>query len=149
MRALHASSCLLQMPVLLAVAAMGMAMCGCSGSKPKTVPVAGQVYVGDRPAAHAIVTFHPVGAGADAVKPVGHVDEQGHFRLTTFKEGDGAPPGEYKVTIAAYQSIEQKHGDDLIVNLLPDKYAKPETSNLTATVKKGSNEIEPFKLEPR
>jgi hypothetical protein len=128
----------------VAATVISMAMCGCTGSKTKAVPVSGTVLLGDQPAANAVVIFHPVNGAADAPRPTARTDEKGHFTLTTTKTGDGAPPGEYRVTIAAYQAIE-----DNIVNLLPAKYAKPETSELKATIEKGTKEIPAFRLELR
>jgi hypothetical protein len=147
MRALRTPYRLLRALGLLA-AVMGLAMCGCSGSK-KAAPVSGRVFVGESPAAHAVVVFHPVNAKPDAPRPTAVTDDQGRFTLTTLKEGDGAPPGEYTVTVAAYQSIESPNGDSIVVNLLPVRYAKPETSDLKATVSKGKAEVGPLNLEPR
>ncbi len=142
------TSCRLFRTTGLMAAVLGLGVCGCSGAK-KAGPVAGQVLVGDQPAAHAVVVFHPVNAKPDAPRPTALTDAQGHFKLTTLKEGDGAPPGEYTVTVAAYQSVEYPSGDSQVVNLLPARYAKPETSDLKATVTKGKAEVGPLKLEPR
>ncbi len=149
MRALRTSSCLKRTPILLAAAVMCMAMCACGQSRPRTEQASGQVLVNERPIANAVVIFHPVNANADAVRPTGRTDEQGRFKLSTNKDGDGAPAGEYKVTITAYQSIENRNEDSRIVNYLPARYGQPETSNLTVTIGKGKNEIEPFRLDAR
>lgn len=151
MRALRRSSCLLRTHNLIAVAAAcwTMTLCSCGASRSKAVPVAGQVLIGEQPISNAVVIFHPINGKEDVVRPTGRTDEQGRFKLTTTKDGDGAPPGEYKVTITAYQSTEQPGTDSVIRNHLPDRYAKIETSNLTATVAAGKTEMQPFKLEGR
>ena len=106
----------------------------------------GQVFLDDKPAANAIITFHPVGATTGAVHPTGHVDEQGTFRLTTFVDGDGAPAGDYQVTVVSFSPVDVPGHPRKVVNSVPDKYSKVETSNLTATVNRSSGTLEPFKL---
>src|SRR5205809_8008933 len=84
----------------LACLAAGLCCPACGKRGPEVYPVSGHVLVGDRPAAKAIVTFHPVAPqGPDKVLPTAHVDEHGRFKLTTFTDGDGAPPGEYQATV--------------------------------------------------
>jgi hypothetical protein len=126
-------------------------VCGCSGNTaPVVAPVHGQVLYNGRPIPNAQVTFHPVGeTGRAAVRPVGKVDEQGRFSLTSFHEGDGAPPGEYRVTVVWYLARPVQAGSDETVsaNYLPAKYAIADTSQLTATVTSGANELKPFDLK--
>jgi len=124
-------------------------VCGCGGSKIKTAPVTGQVFLGDKPAANATVTFHPVGGAANAVRPTGHVDGDGTFHLTTYAADDGAPVGDYRVTIVLFNNIDTPGQPRKVVNELPQRYSKPETSDLTATVSPRGTQLEPFKLASR
>ena len=80
----------------IAVALLALAVSSCAK---KVYPVHGQLFVDDRPAAGAIIELNPVGATRDAARPFGHVDAAGAFTLSTFASNDGAPPGEYTVTI--------------------------------------------------
>jgi hypothetical protein len=123
--------------------------CAKSGRKP-VYAVQGQVLVKGRPAAQAQVTFHPVGdGGPDAVRPVGHVDAQGRFRLTTYAEGDGAPEGEYRVTVQWFLATRTRGSDEYqSVNYLPARYARAETSGLRATVTRGENNLPTIELKP-
>ncbi|HXG13311.1 MAG TPA: hypothetical protein VNK04_26375 [Gemmataceae bacterium] len=69
---------------------------GC-GSRDRPVPVRGKVTVDGAPIAGAGVVFHPKdGNGRPAS---GETRADGTYHLTTFTEGDGALPGEYRVTI--------------------------------------------------
>jgi hypothetical protein len=124
---------------------------GCSKSAADGVyPVSGTVRYNGRPVANAQVTFHPVNeANRKAVRPVGKVDDQGRFALTSFKDGDGAPAGEYKVTVVWYLARPARAGSDETVsaNYLPQKYASVETSQLSVTVTPGTNELRPFELK--
>jgi len=135
----------------LAAVAILIGIAGCGGEPANGVyPVRGQVLYRGRPVANAQITFHPVSAtGKDGVRPVGRVDEQGQFTLTTFKRGDGAPPGEYRVTVIWYLATPTRPGSDDTqpVNYLPAKYADAETSQLTATVIAGNNDLQPFALK--
>ena len=112
--------------------------------------VHGHITFNGRPTAHAQVTFHPVNASArGGVRPVGTVDEQGNFTLTSLTQGDGVPPGDYRVTVVWYLARLARPGSDETVsaNYLPTKYASVETSDLAVTVKPGETELKPFNLK--
>lgn len=117
---------------------------GCGQKGPVLYPVTGKVTGADgKPLEHATVVFHPVGAtDPDAVKPHAKVGPDGAFTLTTHTAGDGAPAGEYRVTVQ--QWLSSGKGDEPPVNRLPEKYAKPDQSGLTATVNAGPTELTPF-----
>jgi hypothetical protein len=130
--------------------AVVLGLSGCGDPSPTVSPVRGQVLYNGRPVPHAQVTFHPVGeSSCGVVRPVGKVDDQGRFTLTSFKDGDGAPPGEYRVTVVWYLARPTRPGSDETVsaNYLPAKYATADTSQLTATVTAGGNELRPFELK--
>jgi hypothetical protein len=128
-----------------------LALAGCSrDSAPAVFPVHGQVRVDGKPAAHAQVTFHPVGdARPDAVHPSGNTDEQGNFSLTTHTAGDGAAEGEYQVSVIWFLAGKPTgKGDETTSrNYLPDRYANAQTSHLQATVTRGDNALPPFDLK--
>src|SRR5262245_4488708 len=76
---------------------------GCGSGKPQTVPAGGKVlFHKATPAAGALVVFHPADPAAEkriGGKPFAKVKDDGTFALTTYAEGDGAPEGEYGVTV--------------------------------------------------
>ena len=112
----------------------------------------GTVNHNGSPVAEASVTFHPDSSG-DARVAGGSTDAQGKFIVTTLKPGDGLYPGTYKVTVVKYEEYGPEapptKGDDgevipggrAVKNVLPGKYAKAETSGLTATIEKKKNTI--------
>ena len=141
----------------LLVAALVVVLAGCSdakkdGNRPARVPVSGKVLHNGAPVAGANVTFVPQ-SGKDAASA--RTDSEGNFKLTTFEEGDGAVPGSYKVTVTKYEEQQAaaapqagEPGYDPTAkplpppkNLLPAKYAKPETTELSQTVAEGQSEI--------
>jgi hypothetical protein len=67
---------------------------GC-GSGP--IPVRGRVTLDGTPVSGAAVLFVPAGTSGRPAN--GRTDASGVFRLTTFKQEDGALPGDYKVVV--------------------------------------------------
>lgn len=140
--------------VALLLFAFGLSGCGDDG-RLETHPVEGQVVVNGTPAAGCVVTFVPLDpALKGVVMPAGTVGEDGSFKLTTYETGDGAPAGEYGVTLRweanKWPGRDADKGVDPIVTVRPDRlmeqYASPEKSGLRATVAEGENALEPFRL---
>ncbi len=74
---------------------------GCGG-KGGLVAVRGVVTLDGQPVEGASVTFSPE---EDSGKAAGGLtDSEGVFDLTTFSEGDGALPGDYRVTVTKTES---------------------------------------------
>jgi hypothetical protein len=80
----------------LALALVGTGT-GCGGD-PKPVKVQGKVTLDGQPVANALVVFLPVEEGGGR-QATGSTKADGSFQLETFKPGDGALPGQYKVTV--------------------------------------------------
>jgi len=90
----------LALRVALALAVVATA--ACVGRKfPKVYPVKGKILVNGAPAKECQISFHRASGGDPAfpVTPNGLTDENGEFQLTSFHANDGAPEGEYVVTI--------------------------------------------------
>lgn len=145
--------------VALAVAWMGLAS-GCSSEpvdsidKP-LVPATGKISYRGKPIPNARVTFHPMeslnagvappppaGAGSNSAPPAlvrtpfAVVKEDGTFELSTLKPGDGAPEGEYAVTVS-WTGEKPVVSDSDAPEKLPPKYQNPAFSGLKAVIKKG------------
>jgi hypothetical protein len=122
-------------------------------------PASGRVTYKGKPVPGALVALHRVGgptpskAGETAPpRPTGKTDAEGNFKLHTYVGDDGAPAGDYKVTVAYAGSAETRNlmAKDVSTSLgvtLPSKYADPEKTDLTATVKDGDNTIPAFDLK--
>jgi len=123
-------------------------LAGCSKSGDSLVPVSGRVMVDGKPAAGAAIVFHPANA-ANGTHPVAQVDANGDFQLTTIRSGDGAVPGEYRVTLTWYVSAPRRKGlegeESAVRNLIPDKYARSESTPISTTVRPEANEL--FRIE--
>jgi hypothetical protein len=145
---------LLRRALLVAAVAMGLASvsaCSKDDGRVKVYPVNGKVLVGGQPAARARVVFYPV---AEELKkpgmpiPDGTTDNEGNFKLRSYDPGDGAPEGDYKVSVIWLDVPEGAEENPLSAkDRLGGRYANPQKSNLTATVPKGGGEIPPFELQ--
>lgn len=129
-----------------------MLVVGCGDDRLKTYPVTGTVLYNGQPLAGVEIAFHAV----DPKKNVGYpphakTDKDGKFKLTSYLTDDGCPDGEFKVALAF--AVEVAGGDDggdqtkRLAFQVPVKYHKGETSGISVTIKAGTNELEPFKLE--
>jgi hypothetical protein len=81
------------LPAIIGVVAITVAA-GCN-AKSKPVKVSGTVTLDGKPIADVLVTFNSTTGGRPASA---RTDSAGKYELTTFNTGDGALPGEYKVT---------------------------------------------------
>jgi hypothetical protein len=79
-----------------------LALSGCNRSSLELAPVHGKVTIDNKPLFQGKVMFAPVAKGdhVNAGKPAwGNIQSDGTFRLTTYKNDDGAVVGEHWVTI--------------------------------------------------
>ena len=126
-----------------------IALAGCvdpdAGPSVRTYPVKGKVVLPDgKPLADGTVVFVP--SGAEGVQAAGKIGPDGGFALTTRKEGDGAAAGTYKVRIDGATALATPKGAKVKGAGL-GIFADEDSSGLTATLKAGSNDLEPFVLK--
>jgi hypothetical protein len=131
----------------LAVALLGLICSSCSKNEHLPVySVQGQVLVDGKPAEQAVVALHSL--DEDPIKhrisPTGVVDASGNFSLSTYAMGDGAPAGDYGVSIIWRKPTVRSDEDQ--PDLLPTHYRNAATSGIRVKVQQGSNQLEPFRL---
>jgi hypothetical protein len=115
---------------------------------PPRHPARGFVELDGSPLEGATVTFFTERAdrGNEPFSAVGMTDSVGRFVLKTFRPHDGAVAGTHIVMIEK-SSYDDKTGR--VVASLPRRYARQETSGLTAEVtEKGPNDFT-FRLESK
>jgi len=107
-----------------------------------THAVHGKVFFEGTPAANAQVVFHLISGQGKTFTRAGDalVEADGSFTLTTYSANDGAPVGEYAVTITNRDPPWDEQGKPG-PNRLPARYGRPQTSGLRAKVEEGSNEF--------
>jgi hypothetical protein len=138
---------------LTCLALVYFAGCSQSGvSKDTVYPASGKVLVRGTPAEGARITFYPVAEGASRpgmAIPSGDVDSSGVYHLQSYLPGDGAPAGEYRVTVSWPEPLPPGANPEQVSrkDRLAGKYADPTKSKLTAKVEKGDGEIPPFELQ--
>ncbi|HEY2826680.1 MAG TPA: hypothetical protein VGJ04_03690, partial [Pirellulales bacterium] len=82
------------------------------------------------------------------VVPTAQVKPDGTFDLSSYAANDGAPPGEYKVTVQWHKTVKPAGGDPTLgPNLLPPQYRRPDTSPLTVVIAAGPNQLNPIVLK--
>lgn len=132
----------------LVVLALALLCSACSSGRKPVHPVRGQILVDGKPAGSAQVLFHPAEGSDDDLRPTGQTDDEGYFHLTSYANGDGAPEGNYVVTVTWFRVF--KSGQEVVrYNALPQRYATPQNSQLRVTVAKGNNELDPLQLTSR
>ncbi|MDY3555717.1 carboxypeptidase-like regulatory domain-containing protein [Gemmata sp. JC717] len=145
---------------LLALLCATAYLVGCSGSKevPRG-PVKGRVTLSGKPLAGATIVFENKALG---VAQSTTLDDDGKYEFMTYAAA-GLPAGSYKVTISSGRFMQPgeeipKFGPGTKVGAtpppkkaptsIPDKYAKIESSGLSADVKAGDNQPFDFDLKP-
>lgn len=129
---------------------------GCSASstsEPISLnPVRGQILVNGKPAVGAIVNFYATSGDAVNVQPHAVAGADGSFVLSTYKPDDGAPVGDYQVSVLWRVNPDgtpvPPHDDESQVpDRLKDRYSDPTKSGLTAKVVAGENTLTPYNLK--
>ena len=118
-------------------------------------PVRGTVLLKGKPAADVLVTFHPSGSSSHpneaTPSPTGKTNAEGIYQLHTYLGTDGAPAGQYAVSLSFAGSAESRDvmakNQTIAITKIPAKYSDPRKSGLTATIEKGNNAIEPFEIK--
>ncbi|MHB8973049.1 MAG: hypothetical protein ACYC3X_06960 [Pirellulaceae bacterium] len=113
--------------------------CGPQGPPRKeTFPVTGEVVVDGRPAAALQVTLTDL-KGMDKQMPTyssAMTDDNGKFAVSTYKQADGVPEGDYAVTFVwgELNLFSMQYGGP---DKLKDKYNDPKKSTFQIKVVKG------------
>ncbi|MGL4594136.1 MAG: hypothetical protein ACRCUY_05350 [Thermoguttaceae bacterium] len=133
---------------------------GCAPDGPAVNFVEGTILFNDVPLTNADISFVPQQEGGTEIFAIGKTDENGHFTLTAMQggsEGKGTTQGEYNVALIRYDENKSRFepmpgmsGEkvEIKMSLIPERYTKPNTSGLKATIKSGKNKCD-FKLEAK
>jgi hypothetical protein len=117
---------------------------GC-GSNPRPVPVSGVVTYQDAPLSWGVIQLDPLDGGPPAL---GEMQRDGTFRLTTFREFDGAIPGTYRVSflIFPFDGPSEIYGRGKQArkksDFLPVKYTDPQRSGIQVIINDDGNHLE-------
>jgi hypothetical protein len=127
----------------LGIAAVGLALTGAAGcGGTHLYPVRGTVAFKDgapiTPLVGGQVVFEPLEPGAKE-SARGEIQPDGTFRLGTYQNGDGAPPGQYQVLVMppAPSPSDEKRPKPQVMQR---RYQRPNETPLKFTVTRGDNE---------
>src|SRR5256885_5200130 len=114
-----------------------------TGCGPSLQPVRGKVSLPDgKPAAGSQVVFESEQEGKK-VSARGDVREDGSYELSTFKPGDGVPPGKYKVQVNPPPMI---NAEGPYTSPFHAKYSNFQTSGLEFEVQRGQRNEFPIQV---
>ncbi|MES2790503.1 MAG: hypothetical protein V4719_12905 [Planctomycetota bacterium] len=101
-----------------------------------------------KPAAGVRVKFHPqFDIGTVKFIPYGETGADGKFLLNTGASGNGAPKGDYIVTLEMLRiEADPKDGLEAEVDRLQGGYNDPAKSNWKVTLEEGENVLDPFHI---
>jgi hypothetical protein len=134
---------------------------GCSSSQSKDrLPVfrtTGEIHVGGQPAEGVTVVLIPAEGSEAAGKklsPSAVTEVDGTYQISTYDQGDGAPEGEYRITLKRYVDPSSgKNGPP--EGFMPEvdrwngKYSKPDKSPWKASITQGDNVLDTIDVDER
>lgn len=131
--------------IFRSVFVLAAALCtvGCDSSN--LTKVTGKVTYNDKPVTAGTITF----AAEDKPTAYGDIMSDGTYTLKTEKPGDGATPGAYRVFVVSMQDQGDKMPEDrspLPPPMVPNKYSSLATTDLTADVEGGKENVINFNL---
>lgn len=118
--------------------------CGSADSRPAVYQTTGKISFKGAAPVGAVVALHPKDQAAvgRSVVPSGLVKPDGSFDLTSFAPSDGAPPGDYVLTVEWHKTSSGSEENRVLgPNLLPVQYSKPQTSPVVVTIAAQPNEL--------
>ncbi len=123
----------------LATVALPLVLIGCTDAprgepRLETFPLQGVVQVDGAPAEHLTVECYPQNTGELTRELAGVTTAEGKFSLGTYEAGDGVPEGEYQI---AFKWLKKGKGLRGLQDALNGRYANPNSSGFSITVKKG------------
>jgi hypothetical protein len=127
---------------------------GCGGKKEvkklPLQPVTGKVMVNGKGTEKATLTFHPLTPinepGKRSIIPTARVAADGTFKVGFYEATDGAPVGEYAITIE-WPTFREEGGEEVAgPDRLQRRYATKQRPAAKFTVKEGENKIPDINL---
>ena len=137
---------------LLLFSFMVISGCGEESSFKSTVPVfpaSGKILYLGKPLAGVILIFHSTDVN-QKIKSQATTDNDGKFVATTFKTADGAPEGDYTITLVVPSNESDSSREDAATEgqfrkegpvRFPSKYQNPSTSPLKVKVTKNQPDL--------
>ena len=126
-------------------------LAGCRDAPRETHPVTGKLTIRGKPAEAADLRFYEIsGQAAEMARPYARTDEHGRFTVSTYGMHDGAPAGEYQVSVSWKGPLRGISPDqrDAMPERLPPRYGDAAASGIQVRVTPGDNRLETIDLAP-
>ena len=120
------------------------------GYRPAVHPVSGTLRVAGEPAVNGEVVLYPVGGKEQpVVRPHGTVQSDGSFHLTTFATRDGAPVGDFALTVTwPGPRVKGQAEDEPGPDRLDHRYADPKRPAASIHIGPETKELATIDLKP-
>ncbi len=127
---------------------VGATGCGSGdGDRIAVYPATGAIKFRGQPVPGAFVSLHRKdGADIDVPHPTATVGADGTFSLSTYAGQDGAPEGDYVLTVQWYKPIRREGEIVGGPNALPPKYASANTSDIVVKIAAEPNNLAPIQI---
>ena len=141
--------------IRLALVFVALLVCGCGDGRVPVYPITGKVEYEGKPAPFATVIFHPQNApiANDALSPRATTALDGTFALSTYGVRDGAPEGDYRVTVSWQVPEGRIDPNELDPDVMqdsperiPKKYTRPNSTPIRLAITSDMRQLETFKL---
>jgi hypothetical protein len=116
--------------------ALALVLSGCTKSDRKPVfPAGGTLTIAGKPAVGVFVVYIPVKAEDDTPpRATALTQADGSYKLTTYETGDGAPAGDFKITLLYERLSSPFLKKSEPAPKIDTKYLKPNSTPLRAAV---------------
>jgi hypothetical protein len=117
-------------------------------------PVKGKVMIDGQPMSGATVLFYPTQdfpKGSAQQHPRAVVEEDGTFQVSTYGSNDGAPAGEYTVTVSWKGDTDGLNNEQQadLPEKAPETVLHARTTKLRVEIKNGDNSLPAWDLSER
>ena len=128
-------------------------LCGCGAKHQDRLavhPVSGKLLVAGEPAVNAEIVLFPVGGNEQPlIRPHATVQSDGSYHLTTFATRDGAPVGDFALTVTWPGPRPKGQGDDEIgPDRFQQRYADPKKPAASVHIATETTELARIDLKP-
>lgn len=122
---------------------LGLSFCAALAGCNKYVPLGGRVTFSDNgePVTNGSVCF--VG---DTFFTTGKIDKKGNYVVTTYKKGDGLPPGTYKVSVSGVTDVDDSGKPIEDTSIVDEKFTDTEKSGISVNVDASTKKFD-FKID--
>ena len=127
------------LPMAAVVALVGCNRSNLHSDRMAVCPASGEIVLDGKPAAGALLVFHPAALLQLPALPRATVGQDGRYTVGTYEADDGLPEGEYVVTV--FLTVKPPGADETVKgkSLVNAKFARTQTTPLRATVARGTD----------